>query len=534
MAPKRVAIIGAGASGLPAIKTCLDEGLTPVCFERTDGLGGLWRYTDEPIEGQGCVMKSTVINTSKEMMSYSDFPIPERYAIYMHNTQVYEYFKMYASHFGLEKYIQYHTEVLHVRRAQNFDVSGQWEVVHRNKQTGAESEEVYDAVLVCTGHHADKHVPTFPGISEFKEKVLHSHDYKRPDGLEDKRILVIGIGNSGGDVAVELSRKASQVFLSTRRGTWILNRVSYQGYPSDMLNSSRLWECVFDTVPFLGDKLLQRRLNTRINHDLYRLRPDYGPSSQHPLVNDDMPNRIICGSIQIKTDIKRFTSTGVEFVDGTFEDNIDLVILATGYSFGFPFIDKEVVDVQDNHVQLYKYMYPPELPHHTLVIIGCFQPLGAIMPISELQCRLATRVLKGDVVLPSKDAMWSDIRSKEAALARRYTKSRRHTIQVDYIQFMDELARLVGCSIDYVDLLKRDPLLAVKVIFGPVTPYTFRLHGPGQWAGARDAVMNQWRRIEAPLRTRSLPRAKHGLRENLLKLAFLFLAVYCLFRFLFS
>ncbi|CAG5121869.1 unnamed protein product [Candidula unifasciata] len=301
-----------------------------------------------------------------------------------------------------------------------------------------------------------------------------------------------------------------------------------------MLNSSRVWESVFDIVPSLGDKLLQRRLNKRINHNLYRLRPDYGPSSQHPLVNDDMPNRIICGSIKIKTDIKRFTSTGVEFVDGTFEDNIDLVVLATGYSFGFPFIDKEVIDVSENHVQLYKYMYPPELQQHTLAIIGCFQPLGAIMPISELQCRLATRVLKGEVVLPSKEDMWRDIRSKEAALARRYTKSRRHTIQVDYIQFMDELARIVGCSVDYLDLLKKDPVLAVKVIFGPVTPYTYRLCGPGKWAGARAAVMNQWRRIEAPLQTRSLPSAKPGLRDNFLKLAALLLAVYILFAFLFN
>ncbi|CAG5117469.1 unnamed protein product, partial [Candidula unifasciata] len=239
------------------------------------------------------------------------------------------------------------------------------------------------------------------------------------------------------------------VFLSTKRGTWIRSRVSCAGYPSDMLNSSRLWERVFDIVPSLGDWLKQRKMNKRINHDLYRLRPNFGPSSQSPLLNDDLPNRIICGSIQIKTDIQRFTSTGVEFVDGTFEDNIDLVILATGYSLSFSFIEKKVIDVNDNHVQLYKYMYPPELQHHTLAIIGCIQPHGAIMPISELQCRLATRVLKGNVVLPSKDDMWKDIRSKKIAIAKRYIKSRRHTIQVSYIHFMDELARLVGCSVDY-------------------------------------------------------------------------------------
>ncbi|GFN90215.1 dimethylaniline monooxygenase [n-oxide-forming] [Plakobranchus ocellatus] len=85
---RRVAIIGAGASGLAAIKCCLDEGLVPVCFERTSEFGGLWRYKDDPVEGQGCVMKSTVINVSKEMMSYSDFPAPENLPIFMHNSQV--------------------------------------------------------------------------------------------------------------------------------------------------------------------------------------------------------------------------------------------------------------------------------------------------------------------------------------------------------------------------------------------------------------------------------------------------------------
>ena len=86
--PPRVAIVGAGASGLAAVKCCLDEGLSPVCFERTSYIGGLWHYTDKPKEGQACVMKSTVINTSKEMMSYSDFPIPAHYPNFMHNSQV--------------------------------------------------------------------------------------------------------------------------------------------------------------------------------------------------------------------------------------------------------------------------------------------------------------------------------------------------------------------------------------------------------------------------------------------------------------
>ena len=94
---KRVAIIGAGASGLPAIKSVLEEDMIPVCFERTDDIGGLWNYTPEVRgDGQASVMKSTVINTSKETMCYSDFPIPEDFPNFMHNTKVMEYFRLYA------------------------------------------------------------------------------------------------------------------------------------------------------------------------------------------------------------------------------------------------------------------------------------------------------------------------------------------------------------------------------------------------------------------------------------------------------
>ena len=109
---KTVAVLGAGASGLAAIKCCLDEGLEPTCFERTNYIGGLWHYTDNVEEGQSCVMKSTVINTSKEMMCYSDFPIPQEYPPFMHNKYVDKYFNLYANQFKLRDRTKFSTEVL--------------------------------------------------------------------------------------------------------------------------------------------------------------------------------------------------------------------------------------------------------------------------------------------------------------------------------------------------------------------------------------------------------------------------------------
>lgn len=523
----KVAVIGAGASGLAAIKCCLDEGLKPDCFERSEHIGGLWYYQNEAIDGQASVMKSTVINTSKEMMSYSDFPIPAQFPVFMHNTYVQRYMTMYAETFGLTKHIRFHTEVLSVKRCKDFETTGLWNIQIRDLSKGGLTEDlVYDAVMICTGHHAEKNVPTFPGLDKFKGEVIHSHDYKHSKGYEDKRILIIGIGNSGGDAAVELSRVASQVYLSTRRGSWVLNRVAENGYPVDMLALNRVNKFLFSFAPQLVNTIAERKANKKFDHAVYSLKPKHRMFSQHPMVNDDLPNRIICGSVIIKSDVVEFTENGVRFSDNTVEDNIDVVFLATGYVFGFPFLEESVVTVMNNEVDLFKYAFPPELAKPTLAVIGCFQPLGAIFPISELQCRLATRIFKGDVKLPSKTEMWEDIHVKKTQMSQKYVKSLRHTIQVDFIPFCDELAKLAGCFPNFKKLFLTDPVLALKCIFDPCTPYQYRLHGPGAWTGARKAIMTQWDRTVAPLKTRPLDLPKETSQIGFFLFFFCFIAVF--------
>lgn len=529
---KDVVIIGAGASGLTAIKSCLDEGLVPICLERTNNIGGLWYYTDEVRDDQACVMKSTVINTSKEMMCYSDFPIPKEYPMYMHNKYVLKYFEMYADNFNLRQYIQFNKEVLTTKPADDFDSSGQWVVSIRDKTSKDVVTRTFDAVLVCTGHHAFLNVPTFSGLSDFKGEVIHSHDYKVPNKYGDKRVVIIGIGNSSGDAAVELSHVASQVLLSTRRGSWVLNRIGPKGRPID-INTSRFVAFLRQVIPdSVLESVLRKTLNERFDHAAYSLQPEHSFFAQHPMVNDELPNRIASGSVVIKPDIRRFTETGVEFVDGTKEENIDTVMLATGYIFGFPFIDKSVIDVQENRIELFKYMFPPNLKKQTLCIIGCIQPIGALMPISELQCRLATRVFKGDVTLPSREDMWADIRRKQIAMKHRYCQSIRHTIQVDWIPFMDELATLTRCKPNIRNMLLTDRQLALTCVFGPCTPYQYRLEGHGSWSGAREAILTQMDRTMDCLKTRPLGFEQKKSGKGLLKLVILVLLIAIVIRFL--
>ncbi|CAG2210316.1 FMO [Mytilus edulis] len=356
----KVAVIGAGVSGLTAIKCCLDEVLEPVCFERTDDIGGLWRYSDKVTEGQACVMKSTITNTSKEMMCFSDFPMPADYPMYMHNTYVQKYLNLYAEKFSLRKYIQFETEILSVMKKDDFKQTGQWIITLKDKKTDKVKENIFDAVLVCTGRNSEKYVPCFPGLSNFKGKVIHSHDYRKPTGYEGKRVLVIGIGNTGSEIAVELSAVASQVFISTGRGTWVIPRIADRGMPIDMTAVKRIMMKVKKILPqSLIEKIAEKRINARFDHKSYCLQPKHGVFAHSPIINDEIPNRLASGTLRVKADVRTFTDNGVIFDDDTVEENIDVVVLATGYTFKFPFLDKSVTEVRENHVdELYKYIFP--------------------------------------------------------------------------------------------------------------------------------------------------------------------------------
>ena len=178
------------------------------------------------------------------------------------------------------------------------------------------------------------------------------------------------------------------------------------------------------------ESLLFKAANKRFDHEMFGLRPQHAVTGQHPTVNDDLPHRIISGNLVVKPDVSHFTKTGVVFDDGSHLRNLDVVIFCTGYKIGFKCIDQSILPVSDNKVELYKYMFPPNLSKPTLAVIGCVQPLGAIFPLAELQARWATQVFRGKKFLPPKDVMMHHIKKKRNEMARRYYASKRHTLQV--------------------------------------------------------------------------------------------------------
>lgn len=522
MTKKRIAVIGAGVSGLSSIKCCLEEGLEPVCFERTGDIGGLWRFEETAEEGRASIYKSVIINTSKEMMCFSDFLIPAHFPNFMHNSCVLEYFRMYAKEFNLLPYIRFKTTVCSVKKQPDFSTSGQWEVVTESE--GKKEANVFDGVMVCSGHHTNPHLPleSFPGIEKFKGQYFHSRDYKNSESFTGKRVVIIGIGNSGGDLAVEISHTAKQVFLSTRRGAWVLNRVGDSGYPFDVLSYSRLRHFLKKICgQSLTNTYLENRLNQRFNHEMYGLKPKHRFLSQHPTVNDALPNCIISGLVKVKGNVKEFTETAAIFEDGSKEDDIDAVIFATGYSFSFPFLE-DSVKVVKNKVSLYKKVFPPNLEKPTLAIIGLIQPLGAIMPIAELQGRWVTQVFKGLKTLPPRSEMMREISQVQGQMDKRYVPSQRHTIQGDYMETMEELAEVAGVRPNLLSVALTDPRLALQLLLGPCTPVQYRLQGRGKWAGAREAILTTDDRIRKPMMTR--PTGSRGSMTSAIKMATILLA----------
>ncbi|KFM68828.1 Dimethylaniline monooxygenase [N-oxide-forming] 5, partial [Stegodyphus mimosarum] len=500
---KRIAVIGAGSAGLAAAKACKEEGLNFVIFERSGRVAGLWNYRDEDIDGLACVMKTTVINSSKEMSAFSDFPPPKDFPNYMHNRMMCKYFHMYAEKFGLLDKIRYYQEVTKVEQAPDYEETGRWILKAENTNDKTITEETFDGVMICTGHHGYPHIPKFPGQEDFKGKIIHTHSLRVPDAFKDQRVMIVGVGNSGLDAAVDISNVAKQVYLSTRRGTWIMFRLGSYGLPADTQFLTRSFDFIKSVCGMsVANSYVERYLDSKFNHEIYNLRPKHRYFAQHLAINDHLPNKILSGTIVVKGDVDRFSEKGVIFKGEENVTKIDAAVLATGYKIKYPFLSNKILDTSNNKANLYKLMFPPSLKHPTLAIIGLIQPFGSLFPIFEIQSRWYAQLMNGKVELPDKETMLKDIAKRNMELSKRYVGTQRHTVQVDYIAYMDEIASQFGAKPNLFKMATKDPLLFYHCFFGPCTPYQYRLEGPHAWPEARQTILTTKERIIKPLNTR--------------------------------
>ncbi len=417
-------MIGAGSSGIASCQVLHARGIEFDCFEKGSGVGGNWRYEND--NGMSSAYASLFINTSRRMMAYASYPMPESYPDYPHHSQIAAYFDDYVDHFGFRDRIRFNTLVERVAPD-----AGRWRVT---LDDGTDSS--YDAVLVANGHHWNPRYPEppFPGQETFTGEAIHAHHYREPDErFRDRNVLVLGIGNSATDIAVETSRHSRITYLAMRRGAHVLPKY-IGGVPTDELGSD-----LMSRLPrAISTRMLARRLRS-IQGDMedYGLpKPDHRLGEAHPTVSSELLPRIGHGRISVKPNIARIDGGTVHFTDGTSAE-VDTIVWCTGYSISFPFLPSDVIAPRENHVPLYRRVVPPERPG--LYFIGLVQPLGAIMPVAELQSEWVADLLEGRAALPEEPEMRAEITREEREMRQRYVASPRHTIQVDFHPYMRQL-----------------------------------------------------------------------------------------------
>ncbi|MFC4786042.1 flavin-containing monooxygenase [Nocardioides sp. MAHUQ-72] len=428
----RACIIGAGSSGITAAQVLAAKGIDFDCFEMGSGVGGNWRYDND--NGVSSAYRSLHINTSRSAMEFAAHPMPETLPDYPSHWQIADYFDDFVDRFGLRERITFRTEVVKVAPVPG----GGYDVTVRPLDEPREAvTRHYEHVLVANGHHWDPRwpEPSFPGSEEFPGTQLHAHYYRTPDVLEGRRVVVLGIGNSATDIAVESSRLADETYLAMRRGAHVLPKYLF-GVPTDHLTSSPLARGPFP-LQKLGMKAMLRLAVGRMT-DYGLPEPDHDVLEAHPTISDDLLTRLGHGDITVKPSIDRFEGAKVFFTDGSAVE-ADVVVYCTGYRVSFPFLDDRVVRAEDNHVDLYRRVVDPA--HPGLYFIGLIQPLGAVMPLAEEQAHWVAELITGEVTLPTAPEMRAQIAAYDTALRKRYVASKRHTIQVDAHAYRTELQR---------------------------------------------------------------------------------------------
>lgn len=409
----KTCIIGAGSSGVTVAKALKEAGQVFDIFEIGSQIGGMWRYGND--NGRSSCYASLHIDTSRPNLGYSDFPIDPKLPDFLSHRQFLGHLEAYAAAHGIPEQVTFNTRVESV-----VPVAGGYRVT-----LGSGETREYDRVVIATGHLTDTRQPEFPGT--FDGESLHSHHYRTADPFIGKRVLVVGIGNSAVDIAVDLCRRAEHVTLSTRRSAWVMPKY-LMGVPIDQWSG------------FLGRRLrLPSPVVRRIMAQLIKLgvgdqrrfglpRPEHPMYREHATLSQELLPMIGHGYIDVKPNVAELRGDRVGFVDGT-EATYDAVIYATGYEVTFPFLDRGVFDPDLQLGELYRRMVVPA--HPGLIHAGLVQPVGPTIPLVEVQGKWIAALVSGAMTLPSREHMDAEIRAHRDYQRRIYIDSPRYVLEVD-------------------------------------------------------------------------------------------------------
>lgn len=345
-------VLGAGPTGLAMARALGEAGVPYAQVEATGDVGGNWAHG---------VYETAHIISSRKTTEYTDFPMPADWPDFPSAQQMHRYFQAYAEHFRLHAHLRFHRAVTACRPRPD----QAWDVTFADGDT-----ETYKGVVVCNGHHWARSVPAW--TAGFTGEVLHSKDYKRPDQLRGRRVLVLGGGNSGCDLASEAARVGASADWSLRRGYWFLPKTLW-GRPTVELMQP--W------LPVAAQRAVLRAALAVVvgRYEDYGLpAPDHDLFEAHPSVSTEVFHYLKHGRLRVRPDVAGVEGTTVRFTDGT-DATYDLVALGTGFDVSFPFLPEGTVPVHGKVPELWAGMLRPE--HRGLWVMGAYQPRYGIGPL---------------------------------------------------------------------------------------------------------------------------------------------------------
>ncbi|KAH7383016.1 flavin monooxygenase-like protein [Cadophora sp. MPI-SDFR-AT-0126] len=505
-----VAVIGAGPAGLANLKNLKDEGFNVTVYEKRDNVGGVWAYSDDPLTTS--TLPATVSNVSKFGNSFTDFPIPDNLPAHLTATQTYEYIKSYASHFDLNRHIQLSTSVNWIKR--NADDT-KWQIC--TSCFGKEEIRDFDKVAICSGLSTKAIIPKFGGEENFKGQILHVQSYKRPSDFKGKRVLVVGIGNSGCDTTTQLIGHAKEIYLSHRGGVKILPRV-VDGAPLDLVitRQKNVVKFVLDRyLPsvsrFLFDWTIERYSKQSFKLDpSWRLSPAPSLANHQPVICDALVDSLWAKEATSVHGLKRFIGGDkVELLDGTVL-GVDTVILCTGYEPDFsltpdfnPLESKKGKTAGINEAplaRLYQNIFPPQYAD-SLAIINYIALSDGAITIGDLVAMALAQIWKGRSALPSVEVMNAEI-DKHHEWVRGLGKDDSVYTGIvrpgPWFAFLNSAAgtgvdEKLGYGWEGWKFWAKEPKMSGLLMRGVMTPFMYRVFDEGKrkkWEGAKDAIVH--------------------------------------------
>jgi len=417
---KRFAVIGAGAGGLCAAKNLVASGFEVVIFEVGSCIGGLWVYDND--SGLSPAYRSLHINSEARVSAFGDFPFPDGISLYPDHAEMRRYFEAYAAHFDLTRRIRFRSRVVGL------------EPIAAGTTVRLEdgSAEEFDGVVVATGHQSIPRNP--PEVASYTGEYLHAHAYRVPEPFTGRRVMVIGPGNSGVDIAADICTVTARTVLCARSPVLIMPRMMF-GVP----NSRTLGKIEKPWVPW-AIRIRARAILTRIFHGRMEQWGFRTPNTRtHPISHPTLIAHIAWGRVVAKPGIASIVGQEVRFVDGTTE-TFDAIIAATGYVTQFPYLPPGTSPLSGTRLNLYNRVVHPSLPG--VYFIGFFDVSGGSnIRMMDDQAEYIAGIASGAIKLPSREAMLAAIAGDHAWAAKQFPDSPRYGLELDPHRYRKKLAQ---------------------------------------------------------------------------------------------